>query len=235
MSSLSFRLRIHPRARRIRLKVLRDASLEVVAPPGARRRTIRDFVEANRGWVEQTRMRINAGRRDGPQTGPFPAELDLRSLGQVASVRYSSSRRPHFRWDAQHLVIGLPDRHAQAVRTLLLAALKQRAQALLMPRFESLAVGHGLIHGRVSWRNQTSRWGSCSASGNISLNVRLMFLPSELVDYVFVHELAHLQHHDHSARFWGEVERMLPGAMQLRRDIRQADRWLPDWILRDGR
>lgn len=235
MPPLSYRVKVHPRARRITLKVLRDASLEVVAPPGANTRAIRDFVEANRGWVERTRARVGAGRPRGPASGPFPAELALRSLERVARVDYFTADRPVFRWGANDLSVGLPEREPPAARSALVAALKQRASERLAPRFSMLARRHGLVHGRLTWRNQKSRWGSCSANGNISLNVRLMFLPPDLVDYVFVHELAHLEHPDHSRRFWNAVEGMLPGAMRCRRQLRHVDGLLPEWIFRQGR
>lgn len=206
-----------------------------MAPPGASGRTIRDFVEANRGWVDQTRARFRARRREGPQSGPFPAELALRALGQVVEVRYFDEHRHRFRWSGQGLSIGLPERQPDAARALLVGALKQRAHDRLVPRLRSLAERNGLVHGRVTWRNQKSRWGSCSANGNISLNIRLMFLPAGLVDYVLVHELAHLEHPDHSPRFWNAVERMLPGAFRRRQEIRDVDGLLPDWIFRDGR
>lgn len=232
---LSFRLKVHPRARRIRLKVLRDASLEVVAPPGANTRVIRNFVEASRGWVERARARVGSDRRHGPASGPFPAELELRSLERVARVEYVDADKPFFRWRAHDLAVGLPDREPLLARSALVAALKRRAVDRLAPRFHALAEQHGLVHGRLTWRNQKSRWGSCSANGNISLNVRLMFLPPALVDYVFVHELAHLKHPDHSPRFWNAVEKMLPGALQRRQELGLVDRLLPEWILREGR
>lgn len=232
---LSYRVKVHPRARRIRLRVLRDASIEVVAPPGATRRVIGDFVEANRGWIERTRARVDAGRRHGPVSGPFPSELALRSLAQTAAVDYVDADRPMFRWDATDLVVGLSEREPEVAQSALVAALKERADDRLAPRFRAFAEQHGLAHGRLTWRNQKSRWGSCSANGNISLNIRLMFLPPALVDYVFVHELAHLEYPDHSPRFWRAVERMLPGASRRRREIRQSDHLVPDWIFRDGR
>jgi len=232
---LSYRIKVHPRARRISLKVLRDASLEVVAPPGANTRTIRDFVEANREWAERARARVGKDRPAGPEAGPFPSELALRSLDRLVRVHYVEADRPTFRWNGLDLSVGLPERESNVVRPALVAALKQCAIDRLSPRFRALAGQHGLIHGRLTWRNQKSRWGSCSANGNISLNVRLMFLPPELVDYVFVHELAHLKHADHSRRFWNAVEDMLPGALWRRKQLRSVDGLLPEWIFRDGR
>lgn len=225
-----FRIRFHPRARRVRLKVLRDASLEVVAPPGTSERSIRRFVDANGDWVDRMLARLPARCPDSPEAGPFPDVLRLRALHQRASVSWSESARKCFRWDEQGVRIGLPRREAGIARAVLVRALKARASDRLAPRVAALAGQHGKRFAGLTWRNQKTRWGSCSSNGNISLNVRLLFLPPSLVDYVIAHELAHLDHPDHSPRFWGALERMMPGASERRREIRQADGLLPDWI-----
>jgi predicted metal-dependent hydrolase len=62
----------------------------------------------------------------------------------------------------------------------------------------------------IKLKYNTSNWGSCSSHGNINISVRLMFAPEEVVDYVLIHELAHLVHADHSARFWSLVEKVDP-------------------------
>ncbi len=77
----------------------------------------------------------------------------------------------------------------------------------------------GLRYGRVTIRNQKTRWGSCSTKKNINLNVMLMLCPQEVQDYVLVHELCHLREMNHSGRFWAEVERVLP-------EYRKARAWL---------
>ncbi len=75
---------------------------------------------------------------------------------------------------------------------------------------------------RVTLRNTSSRWGSYSkASGNISLSVRLLFAPQEILDYVIVHELAHGKHHNHGIRFWSLVEKILPDYKTRRRWLRK--------------
>jgi len=227
-----FRIRFHPRARRVKLKVLRDASLEVVAPPGTSERAIRRFVVASGDWVDRALARLPARRSEGPEAGPYPEVLRLRALEACAPVTWAESSPGAVRWSAQGLRIGLPRRDPDVAHSVLVSALKARAVESLAPRFHALAGHLDRTPGRVTWRNQKTRWGSCSSNGNISLNVRLLFLPPELVDYVFAHELAHLDHPNHSPRFWNALEFMLPGARAHRRAIRDADHLLPDWIVR---
>ena len=79
----------------------------------------------------------------------------------------------------------------------------------------------GVDYGRITIRAQRTRWGSCSAQGNLNFNCLLMLTPDDVIEYVVVHELCHRKEMNHSARFWAEVERVLPG-------YRESRRWLKE-------
>lgn len=91
----------------------------------------------------------------------------------------------------------------------------------LTARLAELAELHGFSYGRASVRNQKTRWGSCSAAGNINLNCRLASLPDELRDYVILHELTHLKVHGHGPDFWRELGKLVDNPRQLRSRLRQ--------------
>lgn len=75
--------------------------------------------------------------------------------------------------------------------------------------------------GRITIRNQKTRWGSCSTKGNLNFNYQLYYLPDELLDYVVVHELSHRRHMDHSKEFWLEVEKYCPNYREFRKKLKQ--------------
>lgn len=100
-------------------------------------------------------------------------------------------------------------------------ALAEEALKVIPERVEYFAKVIGVTYGKITIRNQKTRWGSCSSKGNLNFNCLLMLAPPEVLDYVVVHELCHRKQMNHSKAFWLEVEKVLP-------DYKEARKWLKE-------
>lgn len=100
-------------------------------------------------------------------------------------------------------------------------ALRVQAERLLPQRLQALASAHGFTYKSATVKRLSSRWGSCDSDKNIVLNLFLIQLPWQLIDYVVLHELTHTRALNHGPAFWEEFERQLPEAKKLRREIKQ--------------
>lgn len=156
--------------------------------------------------------------------GPILFERSMRAKRVIISVKPSKEvrvaipNRVSFKsalefvnlkkpWIRKHLVrIKQIESQRQAVNSSVIID-KVKAKKKLTNRLKQLAVQHGFTYNKVYIRNQKTRWGSCSSNNNISLNIKLVLLPDELVDYVILHELMHTRIHDHSKRFWAELDK----------------------------
>jgi len=98
---------------------------------------------------------------------------------------------------------------------------RQAVRRRLVDRLNYLAAKHGFQYNRVFIRNQKTRWGSCSGKNNINLNVNLVRLPEELIDYTILHELVHTRIKNHGQRFWAQLERLLGDARKLDRALNE--------------
>jgi predicted metal-dependent hydrolase len=97
---------------------------------------------------------------------------------------------------------------------------KKEAKTILTNRINLLAQKYRFPYNRLFIRNQKTRWGSCSAKNNISLNMNLVRLPRKLQDYVILHELVHTKHKNHSKKFWAEIDRYVGDGKRLRKEIK---------------
>ena len=123
-------------------------------------------------------------------------------------------------WIKKHLsIIAEHQRQQEAVNQAFRDIDKKEARKKITKRFNELAKEHGFNYGRISLRNQRTRWGSCSANKNISLNYKLVLLPEELMDYVILHELVHTRYHDHSDAFWEELDRYVGDAKKIAKTL----------------
>lgn len=205
--------RRHAQARRLVLRLnATGTGVLVTVPRGVSRARALEFTERSRSWIED-RVRARGGLIhlvDG-------AALPLRGIEH--DVRHVGGRRGVVSADRDRLYINVPGDPAHLPRRLL-DFLKAEARADLTRATAKYAAVMGVKFRRITIRDQRSRWGSCSASGDLSYSWRLILAPDYVLDYVAAHEVAHLRHLDHSARFWRLVLTHCPNAARAKNWLR---------------
>ena len=168
---------------------------------------------------------IRSSRKSIAMRVVSPTEVEIRAPRTASKVFIDDFIRQHQNWLEKHLqsaaqreadVSALPPLTEKEIR-----ALAQEALQKLPPKVHACAQKLGVTYGRITIRNQKSKWGSCSSQGNLNFNCLLMLCPDAVVDYVVAHELCHRKEMNHSPRFWAEVEKLIP-------DYKARRQWLKD-------
>ncbi len=228
---ISYSVRESPRARHVRLRVSFREGLVVVVPRGFDTRLVPGIVRERLPWIRRALEKTAVEEPPGAGT---PGLLRLQSVGEEWTVLRKSAT------GARSVLRERPGRVVEirslrddpaASRDLLLSWVRRKASAELLPRLAARAEAYGFRYGRGAVRHQKTRWGSCSAKGTISLNMKLLFLPPELVDYILLHELCHTVHMDHSRCFWALVERHMSDFRERDRAMKEAFRHVPRFAL----
>lgn len=161
------------------------------------------------------------------EIGDRPDYRDGMQIGKSHSLSVIPSSRFGVKREGQRIVVQLPDDQSldddkvrEKVHGAILVALKREAKSYLPKRLAFLANKHDFHYETVRFSHASSRWGSCSSNGTISLNIALMMLSFELIDYVLIHELAHTKEMNHSQRFWNNVAFIEPNYKKLRLELK---------------
>jgi len=210
------------RQRRMVLVVKPDGGLRVTCSRGMPQRDIVEFLKGSQEFIAKNILRFEAIRLRHPAKS-FVSGEEFMFFGQMRKLEVVWGWQKRVQVEAledslemRAPVTSLPGERAKAMRIFY-----RKQAALHLPEvMRECAEQMQLFPRRLSIRGQISRWGSCSSTGMISLNWKLMAAPVDVIRYVVVHELAHLQHPNHSARFWALVERHHPA--------QTARRWLKD-------
>jgi len=210
-TELIYTVRRSSRARRVRVCVDADAGIEVVLPQRAPARAAASAVSELRPWIERRLDEIAAIRLHVAARGDTVPYLGatLRLVGERGRMRV------HRRGDELLVPVGA-ERSAALERWY-----RRAARAEITPRVERAAGAVGRDVGSLTIRGQRTRWGSCSSTGALSFNWRLLLAPEDVLEYVVWHEACHLVVLDHSPRFWRLLERHLPGYREPRTWLRR--------------
>jgi len=215
---ISFTHKVHARSRSLKLKIEKDGQVVVVTPPRISAAQVTAFITSHLSWIEQTRAQLL-------QRQVFSQTSDSVSLfGQAypRKVSFEPTEASGVKLQNGELVIALiPDlKHPQGSPTVIQTQIdrfvQRTAEKYIIPRTHQLAKVMNIEFKNITLRHQKSRWGSCSSQGNLNFNWRLVHYPTEVIDYVIIHELAHRRQMNHSAAFWNIVKQYDPAFSQHR-------------------
>ena len=211
-------VRKSPRSTHIRLKVAPNGALYASAPAYTPLFVVRRMINSSR---DELRSLVRNAR-------PMLNLKDGSEIGKSHSLRVRQGERLSVSRHELQIVLTLPTDQSiedpevqELLREHIIKALRREAKGYLPRRLRYLADKHAFSYERVRLSHAAGRWGSCSSSGTISLNIALMKLPLELIDYVIVHELAHTRHMNHSQQFWSVVEQYMPDYRTHRAQLKQ--------------
>ena len=222
-----FAVRVVARARRLTVRVYPGGRVAVTVPPGTSPLAVERFVSRHRAWID---ARVGEARLTrGPAA--LPEVVRFAALDEDWRVTYLEAGRPAFsvRYPG-HLEVAAPAADPAAARLVLRRWLAEQGDRRLAPWLRRVAGARGFDFERAQVRRQRTRWGSCSRSGTISLNVCLLFQPADVVEYLFLHELCHTRHMNHSARFWSLVAAHEPRYRDLDRQLTRGWQHVPGWV-----
>lgn len=204
------------RAKRVILSIRHDGAPRVTVPRHVPHSYGRLYATKHQQWLmdhieRTTEILIISGSR----------------VGQKHTVEFKKGEKLSSRVGKSMIVVSVPSSlstdssevQAEALKACT-RAMRRQAEAYLPSRLYEIANERGYTYKAVRCKALKTRWGSCSSNGIINLNIWLMQLTDELIDYVIAHELTHLHHQHHQADFWRELETMIPNYKQLRKELK---------------
>lgn len=232
----TYQVRESHRAKHVNIRVLTTGELQVIVPVGFDRARIPDILHRKQRWITRTLERIHQQRSNMPTTQAPPMGITLTAVNETWQVSYLVTAATGItaveKRDHTLTLRGNVAQHSLC-REVLRRWLTHKGRQILVPWLREVSHTCELPFKQATVRGQKTLWASCSHKKSISLNYKLLFLPPHLVHYVFIHELCHTVHMDHSAQFWALVGSRLGNYRSVDRELRQAMTYVPNWVGND--
>lgn len=215
---LTYEIRRSARRRNVTITVERDRAVVVHAPVGVSDEKLRKLVDSKRQWLFE---KLNDGQKY--QALPHAPGKELVNgesalyLGRAYRIELVDSTEGAVRFAGKFLI---PRARASERKQVLRHWYMERAQEKVLPRVNLHANNLGVTYGKARISDSRFRWGSCTPGNNLNFNWRLIKAPMFVIDYVIVHELAHLLEANHTPRFWNIVGAQLPAMERARNWLR---------------
>lgn len=200
---------IRTNRRSVSLEIRGDGKLTVRAPLRFAYSSVMDIVRKKSNWIKEKQQQIKTRER--------PSHNEKYFLGKKYDIITEFGEKASVSLEEEGFFITVPQ--YRTVDALLSRWYKIKTVQIVIPRAIHFAKEFGLEFLKISISTARLRWGSCNKKGHITFSFRLIMLPSEIIDYIIIHELAHLVELNHSKQFWAAVQKMMP-------EYEQHEKWL---------
>ncbi|MGI6225395.1 MAG: M48 family metallopeptidase [Peptococcales bacterium] len=223
---INYEMKPDKRAKRIKIRIVKG-QVKVSFPPGTDKKRVKEFVESQKEWIIKTLGNYQNQKEQRPlkiyQEGE---EYLFRGKKYQLRIKSSEGIKATVKLLEDSILILLPkdaddSNRSSQIKEILVSWYRDEAKRVYKSKLEHYALLMDCKYNQLRVKNQSTRWGSCSTKGNINLNWRIIMAPDEVINYLIVHELAHLKHMNHSQDFWNFVAIFMP-------DFAIWRKWLKD-------
>ncbi|MDR1755365.1 MAG: M48 family metallopeptidase [Culturomica sp.] len=221
VGTVSIRRGAHIRHLSIRMSPGRGVWVNV--PYGVSGRQVENFLAEKKEWIVRNSARISRYEEEAGMD--VSVGSDIKTKLHTVKIRETENPEAAYKMEGEEITLFIPaglsaERVEKSIRNFLAEIYRLECRQLLPGRVRDLAKQYGFTYRKLSFRNNRSNWGSCSFNNNIQLNVQLMKLPDELIDYVILHELCHTLEKNHSEKFWALMGTVSPRYAALRNALK---------------
>lgn len=225
---INYEMKPHNKAKNIKIRIVKG-QVKVSFPKGLDKKRVKEFVESQKEWVlntlEKYQKQIPVKSYQEGEEHPFRGE------NYLLRIRACEGTSVTLKLLFDSILISLPKYMEEPnrsfwVKEILANWYRDEAKKVFKVKLDYYAGLMGCKYNQFRVKNQSTRWGSCSNKGNINLNWRAIMAPDEVIDYLIVHELAHLKYMNHSQDFWNYVARFIPGFESQRKWLKDNGKFL---------
>jgi len=213
---------LRSRRKTLAIEIRPDGQVWVRAPLHVPQAYIDQFLAAKADWIQRKLQLVQQRRQPGPEESGVEAQ-GVYYLGELFPLQPAPGARSA---QIHGKTIRVPPGNPLEMKTHFAHFYRREAQKMFPMLVSLLAARHGFSPSKVRISSARTRWGSCSSKGTVSLTWRLVMLPMPLIEYVILHELTHLKHHNHNDQFWSALQAILPDYALRRKQLRAFEKQL---------
>lgn len=224
IDGIKINLKKNRQNKKIKLKINQNGNVLISLPFNCTFFQAIEFAKSQIDWIKKNVKKMT---QNAPKIQIFDENTIFSTKHHILFIEKNDIKKSltsikngkiHIRFPKDENI--LIENNQQKIKKAILEALRLEAKEFLPKRLDFWSKKYNLNYNEVNIKNMKSRWGSCASNGYISLNLHLIKLPIELIDYVLLHELAHIKHPNHSERFWIFLDKICPNSIELNQKLR---------------